>query len=220
MFPVPDWYFSTTGPNTSINSGFAWNHGYYSPNIDVTWSSFAGPGVADRGIDGPTPEQSNEAQDPNSENTVPEASRQGTWVEEVDLRPTMLHLLGLTDDYGSDGAVISQVLQHPSASLQASAPLAAAYHAINSAVGPLATATLEADSQALASGSPGHDRQYARTEAALRVIADQRDRLAEEMKLALARAAAGHGLSKGASTALVAQGRHLLLSAARLGSQH
>ena len=116
MFPVPDYFFATSGtPNVSVNPSFAYNHGYYSPNIDVTWSSFAGPGVAARGIDGPTPEQSNEAADPNSENTVPEASGRGTWVEEVDLRPTMLWLLGLHDDYSTDGAVVSQVLAHPSA---------------------------------------------------------------------------------------------------------
>ena len=34
---------------------FAWNHGYYSPDIDITWSSFAGPGVGARGVDGPQP---------------------------------------------------------------------------------------------------------------------------------------------------------------------
>src|SRR4051794_37809933 len=83
LFPVPDYFFSTTGANVSINPGFAYNHGYYSPNIDVTWSSFAGPGVAANGIDGPTPEQSNESHDPNSTHTVPEASTQGTWAEEV-----------------------------------------------------------------------------------------------------------------------------------------
>ncbi|MCU1657129.1 MAG: hypothetical protein JWO57_1785, partial [Pseudonocardiales bacterium] len=32
LFPKPDYYFSTSGPNVSINSGFAYNHGYYSPN--------------------------------------------------------------------------------------------------------------------------------------------------------------------------------------------
>ncbi|HEY8301904.1 MAG TPA: hypothetical protein VIG48_08400, partial [Jatrophihabitans sp.] len=39
MFPVPDYYFSTSGPAQSINSAYAWNHGYYSPNIDVTWAA-------------------------------------------------------------------------------------------------------------------------------------------------------------------------------------
>jgi hypothetical protein len=218
MFPVPDYFFATTGtPNVSVNSSFAYNHGYYSPNIDVTWSSFVGPGVAARGIDGPTPEQSNQARDPNSENTVPEASHRGTWVEEVDLRPTMLWLLGLHDDYATDGAVASQVLAHPSASLRATTRLAKAYRAINSSVGPLATATLQADSLALASGTAGHDRQYAATEKALQKIADARDRLATDMKEALARAAAGHAPSHGKATSLEAHARVLLRQAQRIG---
>ena len=218
LFPVPDYFFATTGtPNVSVNSSFAYNHGYYSPNIDVTWSSFAGPGVAARGIDGPTPEQSNEAQDPNSENTVPEASRQGTWAEEVDLRPTMLWLLGLRDDYTSDGSVISQVLAHPTPALTDAAALAAAYQQINSSVGALSTATLQADSQALASGSASDDTQYADTQAALQKIADRRDRLATEMKDALARAAAGQMLNHGTSTSLIAQARNLLRMADQIG---
>ena len=57
LFPVPDYYFSTTGPNVSINSAFAWNHGYYSPNIDITWAAIVGQGVARRGVDGPQPAQ-------------------------------------------------------------------------------------------------------------------------------------------------------------------
>jgi hypothetical protein len=221
MFPVPDWYFTDADPakvpNASINSGYAYNHGYYSPNIDVTWSSFAGPGVAVNGIDGPTPAQSNEAQDPNSTLTVPEASTRGTWVEEVDLRPTMLHLLGLRDDYATDGRVVSQVLAHPSAALTETAPLAAAYQQINSSVGALATATLIADSQALASGSPGDDGQYAATKAALTKIANRRDRLATEMKAALAQAAAGQPVSHGRSTELIARARNLLRKARQIG---
>jgi len=217
LFPVPDYFFSITGPNTSINSSFAYNHGYYSPNIDVTWSSFVGPGVAANGIDGPTPEQSNESHDPNSTNTVPEASTQGTWAEEVDLRPTMLWLLGLSDDYASDGSVISQVLSDPSSALAGTTSLASAYHAINSSVGPLATVTLLADSKALASGSAGHAGRYADTEAALQKIANRRDRLATQMKAALARAAAGHPVSQGASTELVARAHALLRKAAKVG---
>jgi hypothetical protein len=217
MFPVPDYFFSTTGPNVSINPGFAYNHGYYSPNIDVTWSSFAGPGVANLGIDGPTPEQSNESQDPNSTRTVPEASTRGTWVEEVDLRPTMLWLLGLRDDYTSDGSVISQLLADPTPALTDAAALTAAYQQVNSSVGALSTATLQADSQALASGSAGDDTRFADTEAALQKIADRRDRLATEMKDALARAAAGQKLNHGTSTSLIAQARNLLRMADQLG---
>jgi hypothetical protein len=217
MFPVPDYFFSTSGAPVSINNGFAYDHGYYSPNIDVTWSSFAGPGVAHNGIDGPTPEQSNESQDPNSVNTVPEASTKGTWVEEVDLRPTMLSLLGLTDDYQTDGQVIPQVLANPSKALSGAEALGSAYREINSAVGPFATTTLEADSLALASGSSAGDGTYDTTEAALTKVADRRDALAEQMKAALAQAAAGHPVSMGTSTSLVAQAQALLQKAEKIG---
>ena len=80
LFPMPDYFFGTTGPNVSINSSFAWNHGYYSPNIDITWAGVVGPGVAANGVNGPAPTGGNEAQDPNSTHTVPEASQVGTWV--------------------------------------------------------------------------------------------------------------------------------------------
>ena len=110
LFPKPDYFFSTTGANVSINSGFAYDHGYYSPNIDVTWSALAGPGVAVRGVDGPQPAEGNQPSDPNSTRTVPQASTVGTWVEETDLRPTLLWLVGLRDDYQSDGNVLTQAL--------------------------------------------------------------------------------------------------------------
>ena len=70
LFPKPDYFFSTTGDNVSINSSFAYDHGYYSPNIDVTWVSMAGPGVAARGVDGPPPAGGNQAHDPESTNTT------------------------------------------------------------------------------------------------------------------------------------------------------
>jgi len=35
IFPVPDYFFGTSGPNVAINPAFAYDHGYYSPNIDV-----------------------------------------------------------------------------------------------------------------------------------------------------------------------------------------
>src|SRR5205823_5681504 len=109
-FPKPDYFFSTSGANVSIFSNFAYDHGYYSPNIDITWAGFVGPGVANNHVDGPDPTQGNQPSDPESHHTVPQASPVGTWVEETDLRPTLLYLTGLTDDYQSDGHVITQAL--------------------------------------------------------------------------------------------------------------
>lgn len=192
IFPKPDYYFGTSGPAISQTPEYAWNHGYYSPNIDVTWAGIVGPGVAAHGIDGPTPANGNEAHDPNSTKTVPEASRRGTWVEETDLRPTLLYLTGLHDDYLSDGEVISQALARPTHALTATASFAALYQQLNSSVGAFATDTLIADSAALASGSIGTDTAYQREQRALTHLASMRDSLADLMKTQLAAAAVGH----------------------------
>ena len=216
LFPVPDYYFSTTGANVSINPSYAYDHGYYSPNIDITWAGIVGPGVAARGIDGPAPAAGNQAQDPSSTRTVPEASTVGTWVEEVDLRPTLMYLVGLHDAYTGDGRVVSQILARPSGGLVGTQALAGAYQAINSSVGPLATLTLEADSAALASGSATGDARFTATEAALARILQERDALAGQMKAVLEAAARGADPSHGASRNLIAHADHLLREAGRL----
>jgi hypothetical protein len=212
MFPVPDYFFSTTGANVSINSSFAWDHGYYSPNIDITWGALVGPGVAHRGVDGPQPAGGNEASDPNSTRTVPQASGTGTYVDEVDLRPTLLHLVGLQDDYPSDGTIVNQVLTDPTAT---PADLAALYRQLNSSVGAFATDTLLAESKALASGSAGNDIQYAEVEEALQHLADARDALINDMKPVLA---SGSEPSHGELTSLTARGTALLRQAANLAA--
>ena len=191
LFPKGDYFFSTSGPNVSIFSNFAYDHGYYSPNIDVTWVGFVGPGVANHHVDGPQPADGNQAHDPEANNTVPEASTVGTWVEETDIRPTMLHLLGLTDDYLSDGHVITQALSSVPDALAATADLAKGYDQINSSVGQFATDTLIADSKALASGSASDDSAYAVEQETLQELAADRDQFAAKIKQTLADAAAG-----------------------------
>jgi hypothetical protein len=191
LFPKPDYFFSTSGPNVSINSGFAYDHGYYSPNIDVTWSSLVGPGVAVRGVDGPQPADGNQPHDPNSTATVPQASTVGTWVEETDLRPTLLYLTGLHDDYATDGRVISQALRSTPRPLRQTQELGAAYQQLNASVGSFATDTLIAESRALAGGSSSTDTSYAHFERQLARLAAGRDALARQIKTTLALAAIG-----------------------------
>jgi hypothetical protein len=161
----------------------------------------------------------NEAHDPNSTHTVPQASTVGTWVEEADLRPTLLHLTGLRDDYPSDGRVISQVLAAPNAQLTKTAEVAAAYQQLNSSVGAFATDTLIADSAALASGSPTDDSAYACEQSALADVAGQRDRLVDRMKATLADAAANRSINRGEITSELARARSVLAAAARLARQ-
>jgi len=218
LFPMPDYFFSTTGANVSINNGFAYNHGYYSPNIDVTWSSLVGPGVAVRGVDGPQPAAGNQPSDPNSTRTVPQASTVGTWVEEADLRPTLLHLVGLTDDYPTDGRVISQALSNPSQALQDTEQLAVAYQQLNSSVGEFATNTLIADSAALASGSASDDSAFTDEQEALLALADRHDQVAAKMKAVLIAAAAGNVPTHGQVTSLQAQAQALIAQSERLAA--
>jgi hypothetical protein len=210
LFPKPDYFFSTTGPNVSINNGFAYDHGYYSPNIDVTWVGIAGKGVAVHGVDGPEPAQGNQPSDPESTNTVPQASQVGTWVEETDIRPTMLYLAGLSDDYQSDGHVITQALATVPPALAATAQLAAGYDQIESSVGQLGTDTLIADTKALASGSSSDDSVFANEQATLETLAGDRDTAAARIKKVLSDAAAGHAPSKGQVTSGLAQVKELL----------
>jgi hypothetical protein len=219
LFPKPDYFFSTSGPNVSINSSFAYDHGYYSPNIDITWAGMVGPGVAARGVDGPQPAAGNQAHDPESENTVPEASRAGTWVEETDLRPTMLHLAGLRDDYRSDGHVITRALSRVPLALAATEGLAKGYAQINSSVGQFATDTLIAETKALASGSASDDSAYQTEQKTLRRLADDRDRAAARIKETLASAAAGHRPSLGRILSGLVQEQELLFRAHKLASQ-
>jgi hypothetical protein len=218
LFPMPDYFFSTSGPNVSINPRFAWDHGYYSPNIDITWAGMVGPGVAVRGVDGPGPAGGNESHDPNSTHTVPEASTVGTWVEETDLRPTLLYLTGLHDDYPTDGRVISQALASPSAALSGTAELAAIYQQLNSSVGAFGTDTLIADSAALASGSATGDTRYLDEQETLQHLAKARDQLAAEIKVTLARAAGGVMPSHSTLTSELARARALLRQADELAA--
>ncbi len=185
LFPKPDYFFSTSGANVSINNQFAYDHGYYSPNIDVTWVGIAGKGVKVNGVDGPARLRGNQPSDPESTHTVPEASTVGTWVEETDIRPTMLYLAGLKDDYQSDGHVITQALASVPPALAATVPLAAAYDQIESSVGQFGTDTLIADTKALASGSSTDDKAYAKEQLALRILADSRDLLGPRMEKVL-----------------------------------
>src|SRR5579864_2017841 len=210
LFPKPDYFFSTSGPNVSINNGFAYDHGYYSPNIDVTWVGIAGKGVAVNGVDGPSPAQGNQAGDPESTHTVPQASQVGTWVEETDIRPTMLYLAGLKDDYQSDGHVITQALATVPPALAATAELAAGYDQIESSVGQFGTDTLIADSKALASGSSTDDSAYATEQAALQTLANDRDTAAAKIKNVLSAAADGTSPSHGQVTSGLAQVKELL----------
>ena len=142
--------------------GFAWNHGDVTPDITNTWLGMVGPGVASLGLNN------------------------DTWSDHTDIRPTMMMLLGLKDDYSHDGRALIEDMNGwaiPAAAKKSGGfrALAPIYKEIEATVGPFGLDTLAASTKALASGSANDDTAYAALENELASLGDQRDALAAEM---------------------------------------
>ena len=161
-------YFQATGtancstPCVAEKSAYAWNHGDVSPDINTTWLGLVGPGVKKVGVD----------------NTV--------WSDHTDIRPTMLALLGLQDDYILDGRVLFENLEDWAVpqSLLTSRPvltqLAQVYKKINAPVGELGLSSLRVSTKALESND-ANDSTYTNLENQLTSVTDQRNTLASQM---------------------------------------
>ena len=196
MFAKPDYYLQTgpaacSGACVQQNTGFAWDHGDYAAEIDTNYAGFVGPGVRQLGLDGPSASQGTTSSGPDSgQIEVAQDHFPGPWVDETDIRPTIMYLTGLRDDYVADGRVITQILGHPNRALAAPGvtSLGECYKQLNSSVGDFGAATLQADTDAIDSSSPG-DQVYVRTDQALRGLEVARDRLAGQIKGELAAAA-------------------------------
>jgi hypothetical protein len=167
MFGNPDYFFVTSGPDLLENPTFAWNHGGINPEITTTWLGLVGPGVTNAGVSG------------------------DVFSDHTDIRPTMLRLVGLTDDYVADGRVLFEVLdrsalpQSLESDDQSLRRLARAYKAINAPLGPLALASLRISTAGLASGDATTDTKYQRAVAFLSNVTKVRDALAQDIIAAL-----------------------------------
>src|SRR5690242_4058260 len=193
MFAKPDWFLSTTGPNTAINAGFAYNHGDYAAEINTNYTAFAGPGVKHLGLDGTSAANGPNSAGPNSGQVeVVNSGTTGTWVDETDIRPTLIYLTGLKDDYEHDGRVITEILAAPNRALAAPGvtSLGACYKQLNSSVGQFGAFTLHAATAAIGSRTAG-DTEYRAVDAALTGLDKVRDSLALRVKGELEAAAFG-----------------------------
>jgi hypothetical protein len=183
LFADPNYFFFAGAPDcispcvtipSRTNNSFAWNHGGIQREIMTTWLGMVGPGVLPAGVVA------------------------DLWSDHADIRPTVLSLLGLKDDYAHQGRVLIETLAGWAvpASLQASRdtfiPLGQVYKQINAPVGKLGLTTLQISTQALASGSPQNDAAYEQSEAQLRDITATRDALAAQIE-GLLEAAEFHG---------------------------
>src|SRR5579884_1404065 len=200
MFANPNYFLFAGSPDCSspcvqINPQFAWNHGDVSPDINTTWLGMVGPGVRTMGVN----------------RTV--------WSDHTDVRPTMMELLGLKDDYSHDGRVLFEVLQPwalPPAvqhNLLALTLLAQAYKQINAPVGTLGLTTLGISTVALESNAP-NDSTYTSLENQLISITNVRNAIAAQMIAILESAEFGGNYSFSPPAAqvqkLIAQAHSLL----------
>ena len=192
-FAHPD-YFLTPG-STSCNpaglggcvsqsTGFAWDHGDYAAEINTNYVGFVGPGVQNLGLDGPAANAGTTSSGPNSGLTeVFQNHFRGPWVDETDIRPTIMYLAGLQDDYEHDGRVITQILTDPNDALNQPGVtvLGACYKQLNSSVGEFGANTLIASTNAINSTSAG-DSTFLTVDAQLRSLNVARDQLAQRIK--------------------------------------
>ena len=222
MFARPDYFLQAGSPNCnspciSVNPRFAYNHGDYAAEINTNWTGFVGPGVKNLGLDGSQPADGPSSAGANSgQVTVPDSDTSGTWVDETDIRPTLIYLAGLIDDYEHDGRVITQILSDPNAALSGPgvAQLGACYKQLNSSVGQFGTDTLIASTAGIESNSPG-DATYLHIEHRLSTLNSARDNLAATIKGELEAAAFSNQAINGAPSQ-IAECEDLLGAAADL----
>jgi hypothetical protein len=189
MFGRPDYFFLPGSPSCgssciSQTTSFAYEHGDYAAEINTNWLGIAGPGVKSLGLDGTAADAGPSSAGANSgQVTVPGSNTTGPWLDETDIRPTIMYLAGLQDDYEHDGRVITQVLASPNSALSAPGvtALGECYKQLNSSVGEFGTATLQAATKGIESSSPG-DQTYLQTDKALLALDQARDKVALPIK--------------------------------------
>jgi len=167
-FADPDYFLfhgasNCNSPCITQQAGFAWNHGDVTPDIIVTWLGMVGPGITADGEDA------------------------DTWSDHTDIRPTILALTGLQDDYISDGRTLVEHLNNGAlpTGVQKSGDnfvkLARVYKQLNAPVGQLGLDTLALSTKAIASNASG-DSTYDQIESQLASWNTQRDAIASQIK--------------------------------------
>jgi hypothetical protein len=171
-----DNYFFETGNNRGCPTqtdpvceapGFAWNHGDFQQQITRTWVAMVGPGVKALGRD------------------------DEVFSDHTDVRPTIMALLGLTDDYVHDGRVLAEWIHEHALPdgirdrRENFIELATAFKQLNAPKGELGRASLVWSNRSVTAT----DKVYARYLERIGDITEDRDELAGQIKTALNNAA-------------------------------
>ena len=90
--PSPTTTSTTAGPAVPApasiqDTGYAWDHGDYAAEINNNWAGFVGPGVANLGLDGSTPEEGPSSAGPNSGQETSVAEQQPRDLDRRDRHP-------------------------------------------------------------------------------------------------------------------------------------
>jgi hypothetical protein len=203
-FGNPDYFITAAnsgpscGSNPCIDYHFAWSHGDVQPEIATTWVGFVGPGFANNGIDS------------------------STWTDHVNVRPTMMTLLGLKDDYRHDGRVLTEALdkhaipQRLYEHRNTTGELGAVYEQLNAPFGQFGMDTLVASTRAVTSSD---DSVYNSLETSIQELTTQRDALALKIETALDNAAFNNKeIKEKDAKDWIAQAKTLLNQAASLAT--
>ncbi len=206
LFGNPDYFLSATGHTTPLCSpttdsancflqsrSFVWNHGDFQKEIVKTWLGVVGPGVRNLGQFG------------------------DLFTDHTDIRPTILSLAGLKDDYAHDGRVIFEIMHGqtvPEAfehNRDLASRFAEAYKRINAPTGTLGIKTLTGlSTKAL----KGDDATYALLESRIVNLTNRRNDIAGKMISMLEGAAfQGTRIDEDAAERLIHDAQELLESA-------
>lgn len=197
LFANPNYFLLAGAANCSSpcvreNPPFAWNHGDFQPDITTTWLGMVGPGVDNRGVDSTT------------------------WSDHADIRPTLMVLLGLKDDYAHDGRALTEDLDGwaaPAATKFGGSyvRIAVMYKQIDAVVGQFGLTTLLASTAAIESGNASDDSRYTNVENQLSALGTNRDELTAQMNVLLENAAFGdQAITAKQAQDLTMQGQALL----------
>jgi hypothetical protein len=195
MFGDPDYFFLPTFSTTpTVGAGFAWNHGDIQPEIARTFIGIVGPGVQNLGV------------------------TSAFFTDHVDVRPTIMSLVGLTDDYEHDGRVITEMLETkatPQASLPIARPRSRSGRLTRRSthLSARSMVTLKLSTFGLESNDV-NDATYTQIESEIESWTAQRNTIASQMRDMLEAAAFdGQSLDEGAAKSLIAQANALVNAA-------
>jgi arylsulfatase A-like enzyme len=171
MFGNDNYFFETASGGAcavqsdcvSVGPSFAWNHGDFQNQITRTWVAMAGPGVQPLGRD------------------------DEVFTDHADVRPTVMALLGLTDDYVHEGRVVAEWMQERALpqgireNRENFIELAQVFKQLDAPKGQLGRASLVWSNRSVTAD----DRTYARYLKRIGDITEDRNELASQIKTVL-----------------------------------